>query len=197
MSPVTDYGHAVVTAEATIGIIGVALATGLMFAKASRAKASVLFSKAMVTHMMHGKRTLIFRVGNARGNDVVDATITVTALIDEVSPEGHHLRRLHDLKLVRERTPMFVLSWTVMHEVDESSPLYGCVWEGEETQVVSFIVTLTGHDGTYGDTIYARHNYYPKDIRHEHQFVDVISEIEGGRLLIDFEKFHDTEAIAA
>ncbi len=189
MSPTTAYGHAIVTIEAAAGMFGVALATGLLFAKASRARASVLFSNRCVITHLHGKPTLVLRVGNARGNDVVDATVSVTVLMDELSVEGHHLRRVRDLKLERSRTPIFVLSWVVMHVLNDNSPLRDVDWS--DPPPLTIIVTITGHDGTYNDTIYARHLYDQNHIVANHHFVDVISELEDGRMMIDYSKFHD------
>ncbi len=77
-----------------------------------------------------------------------------------------------------------------MHKVDEDSPLHGCAWG--KGGLIALTVTLTGHDGTYGQTTYARHIYYADDIRMGHRYVDVISELPDGRLMIDLEKFHDT-----
>ena len=125
MSPGSVYGNVVVTAEAAAGILGAAIATGVMFAKASRPSTSVLFSRPMVISPMHGIPTLRFRAGNARGNEVVEGQISVTAVMLQMTPEGQHLRRLVDLPLVRSRTPLFSLSWTVMHPIDEHSPLRG------------------------------------------------------------------------
>ncbi|MEM9071286.1 MAG: low temperature requirement protein A [Myxococcota bacterium] len=192
MSPGTTYGDLIVTLEAAVGMIGVAIVTGLVFSKASRPKASVLFSRCAVLTTMNGRRTLSFRVGNARGNEVVDASMAVTVIKDELSPEGHHFRRIHDLKLKRDRQPMFVLSWAVFHEIDEESPLCDVNWEDPEESLMGIIITLTGHDGTYGQTIYARHMYYAEDLRVGHRFVDVISQLDDGRLMIDYTKFHDT-----
>ena len=193
LSPGNAWGDAVVTAEAAVSLISVALATGLVFAKASRAKSSVLFSKPLLLTTMNGKPTLTFRVGNARGNEVIDASVTLTVLLEELTPEGHHLRRLHDLKLTRSRTPMFTLSWSVMHVIDDASPLKGMNFSAPDLPIVSVIATLVGHDGTYGQTIYARHMYNAEDIRAHHRFVDVISELEDGRLMIDYGRFHDVE----
>lgn len=191
ISPATEYGNVIVTIEAAFGMLFVALATGLTFAKVSRASASVLFSKSAVITRFHDIPTLIFRAGNARGNEIVDATMSVTALIEEISPEGHHMRRLHDLKLSRSRSPIFSMTWVVMHQIDESSPLHGCDFS-TNGNLLLLIVTMVGHDGTYGQTVYARHQYYPEDIRRGHQFVDVMSQLPDGRMLIDYEKFHNT-----
>ena len=194
LSPASAWANLVVTIEAVVGVLFVALATGLMLAKASRPQSSVLWSRRVVITRRNGRPVMMLRVANARGNDVVDATMSVSALMDEVSPEGHHMRRVLDLKLVRDRQPMFVLSFTAVHEIDESSPLCGLDWSRFSDGIGGLVVTLMGHDGTYGQTTYARHIYYPDDIMVGHRFVDVMSQLPDGRLMIDFELFHDTEA---
>lgn len=192
LAPATAYGNTIVAFEAAVGLLGVALVTGLMFAKASRPRASVLFSKHMVVTRRHGVPTLMFRVGNARGNDLIDANIHLTALFDEISPEGHHMRRIHDLSLARNHTPFFSLTWQVMHFLDENSPLRDQEWSADNPHLIALMVTLTGHDGTYGQTVYARHSYYPENVRVGHRFVDVTSELPDGRLMVDYHGFHDT-----
>ena len=192
MAPSTSYAHILVTIEALISILGVALATGLLFAKASRPRASVLFSKVAVIHVHDGQPTLSFRVGNARGNELVEASIRVSVACEEISREGHRMRRLHDLPLARDMTPLFVLSWTVMHRIDESSPFHGATAENLESRFISLIVMLTGHDSAFSQTTHTRMQYYPEDIRLNHRFVDVLSETEEGRAVLDFEHFHET-----
>ena len=193
MSPISTYAHTLVTIEAAISIISVALVTGLMFAKVSQPQAKVLFSEPLLLSTYDGKPALIFRVGNARGNEIVDAGLTVTLVRDEVSSEGEQMRKMVDMKLLRDRTPLFSLSWTVFHVIDEASPLYGLDAKKIETKDMRFlVVTLLGHDGTYGQTVYARHSYYPEDIREGHRFIDIDKELSDGRLLLDYSKFHDT-----
>jgi inward rectifier potassium channel len=193
ISPQTPYAHAIVTVEAAFGILGVALVTGLMFAKASRPRASVLFSRPALIATYNRKPALMFRVGNAKGNEIIEATIHVSALIDVDSPEGLKFRRLHDLTLVRDMTPLFALSWTVIHVIDESSPLHGLDPESIDKRLVSIVCTMTGHDGTYSSTVHARHLYYPEDVRFGHRFVDVISFLPDGRPMVDYDVFHQTE----
>ncbi|GEM_PF-127159 len=195
MSPGTLYGDVVVTAEAGVGILGVAVATGVMFAKASRPGTSILFSEPLVVSRMNGVPTLRFRAGNARGNEVVEGRISVTAIMIFVTDEGQHLRKLVDLPLVRSRTPMFSLSWTVMHPIDDQSPLRDCDLSDLGGRIFSFVVSFTGYDGTLAQTIHARHIYYPEDVRVGERFVDVISQLDDGRMLIDFTRFHDTEVV--
>jgi len=193
MAPASTWAHTLVTIEAALSLIAVALVTGLMFAKASRPQAGVLFSEPVIVAPRNGVLTLEFRAGNARGNDIVEATMRVTALLTEVSAEGQKLRRLHDLKLMRERTPLFVMSWSVFHTIDEDSPLYGMSPAFlQEQEGFLLVCTLTGHDTTYGQTTHARRVYHPEDFLFEHRFVDVISKLADGRLMVDYDKFHGT-----
>ncbi|MEZ4468328.1 MAG: ion channel [bacterium] len=190
LSPATPYGNLIVTLQAGLCLIMVALATGLMFAKASRPRASVMFSESIVLTTRFGKPTLMFRVGNARGNEIVDANLLVSVLCDEMTPEGDHMRRLYDLKLERSRQPFFRMTWSVMHVVDAESCLFGQA--GGTPTFIAIIAILTGHDGTYGQTVFARHQYTPDKLRVGHRFVDVISQLPDGRMMIDYERFHDT-----
>ncbi|HEX4338367.1 MAG TPA: low temperature requirement protein A [Polyangiaceae bacterium] len=193
LTPATPYGNLVVTAEAAVGLLAAAFATGLMFAKAARPHSGTLFSNVFVVTRRNGVPTVTFRVGNARGNDVVDASVTVTVLKSEVSQEGEQLRRMYELPLVRSRSPIFTMTWVVMHHVTDDSPLAGVNWLDPELSL-AIIVTIVGHDGTYGQTTYARHLYYPENARVGQRFVDVMSQLPDGRMAIDYSRFHDTVA---
>lgn len=193
LTPATNYANVVVAVEAFIGILGTAVVTGLVFAKASRPRASVLWSKAAVITVRNGQPTLMLRLGNARGNDVTDAEITVTALVEEVSSEGHSMRRLVDVELLRSRTPLFALSFTAMHVIDERSPLYCLLEDHESPKFMGLICILTGHDSTFATTVHSRTRYFRDQVRFSHRYVDVISTLPDGRLQVDYAKFDDTE----
>lgn len=90
-----------------------------------------------------------------------------------------------------------MLSWSVMHQIDADSPLAHVDWRRPlADQIALLVVTLTGHDGTYAQTIYARHVYYPEQIRYGHRFVDVIQTPKEGPILLDFTRFHETVVVA-
>ena len=193
LSPTSDFTNILVVLEAAIGIGSVALITGVMFTKASKPRPGIMFSRPIVVSTMNGKPTLAFRAGNTRGNEVVAAEISVSILKDEITIEGQHTRRIHDLQLVRSRSPFFVLSWVILHEINEQSPFYGLnTTEEIAKSILSLSCVLTGHDSTYGQTIYSRHVYYPEDIQIGARFVDVTSQLPDGRIVIDYGKFHDT-----
>ncbi len=192
LSPGTDYANVLVTCEAIIGIFGTAIATGLMFAKASRPRESILFSKPMLITTYHGERSLMFRVGNARGNEIVEASLSISAVADEVTKEGHKLVRMRDVKLMRSRSPLFTLTWQIQHIIDEESPFYGLTEENIMDKLRVVIVTMTGHDVTYGQTVHGRMLYYPEHFRFDHHVLDVISYLDDGQMMVDYDKFHKT-----
>jgi len=163
-----------------------------VFAKASRARSSVLFSERIVVTKKDGVPTLMLRVANARGNDLVEATMRISVLIEEQSPEGLTFRRLHDCRLLRSQTPLFSMSWTVFHPIEEDSPLYGMDEAEFHEDVLTMVATMTAHDSTFAQTTHARRQYFASDVDWDHRFEDVMSTSPEGRLILDFDKFHIT-----
>lgn len=172
-----------------------AMITGLMFARFSLPTARVLFSRVAVIYPYNGVPTLMFRIANQRHNWIVETQVKVTLLLNEkVSAERHSWRRLCDLKLVRAQTPMLALTWSVMHQIDESSPLYDWSVDNFEQlnhQEIRFFVTLTGLDETVSQTIHARHIYTLDNIVWNMRFVDVMFTSTDGQRYFDFSHFHD------
>lgn len=192
MWPATRYANLLVTAEVLLGMLTIALVTGLAFARFSRPTARVLFSRIAVIGPVNGQPTLSLRIANERRNQVVQAEVTLSLLRDEVTAEGHFLRRFYDLKLVRARTPVFAMTFVVMHPLDRDSPLYGATPETLAAQQAEIIATLTGTDATLSQTIHARASYLPDDILFDRRFGDIIGVTPDGRRAIDYARFHDT-----
>jgi inward rectifier potassium channel len=107
MSPATLYGNIVMTIEALVGLMLVAVAAGLMFARFSRPTARVVFSKVAVVALFNGVPTLSLRLANARRNQILDAQVSVTLVRDERTAEGEWMRRFYDLQLARQHSPIF------------------------------------------------------------------------------------------
>lgn len=195
MYPRTFYANAVVTIEAIIGLLGVAMITGLAFARFSMPTAKVLFSQVAVIAPFNGIPTLMFRTANERNNLILEAQIKVTLVRNEVSLEGQFMRREYDLNLVRNQTSIFALAWMVMHQIDERSPLYGLTAEDLAEAEAEFVVTLTGLDETVAQTIHARHSFVTKEILWNMWFVDILSKTPEGTHAIDYSRFHDVTPV--
>jgi len=191
MHPQTLYGHIIASIEIFVSVLSIALTTGVMFARFSRPRSRILFAQHAVVSPFDGQPTLMLRAANARQNVIVEASAHLRLLRDEVSSEGLRLRRIRDLALVRDQTPMFALSWTLMHAIDETSPLAGETRESLSAAQGMFVLTLTGIDETTGQDVTA-HATYPTDaLRWDHTFRDILGSDEDGNDLIDYTQFHE------
>jgi inward rectifier potassium channel len=198
MYPATRYGHVVVTVEALLGLMSVALMTGLTFAKFARPTARVLFSERFVVSRLNGVPHVMFRMANWRGNLIVEAQLHVVVLVEERTAEGETFRRPLELPLVRDRNATFILSWTAMHRVDEKSPFFGedplAKLRASNTQI---FLSLSGLDETMGQTIHARYTYSLDDCVVNARFADVIAPQPDGSRIVDYSRFHEVIALGA
>jgi inward rectifier potassium channel len=195
MHPETFYGHLIAMIEIFVGLMSLALITGLMFARFSRPRARFLFTKNGVVRPIAGKTTLIFRAANARQNIVQDASARLRMLRDEVTEEGYHIRRIVDLPLLRSEHPMFALGWTIMHVIDDASPLRGETAESLSNTSATFVLSVSGTDENTGQTLMARGEYASGDICWNATFHDILQEEPDGTLHVDYSKFHDIDPL--
>jgi inward rectifier potassium channel len=194
MSPGTFYGHCVATAEIITGMMSMAVITSLVFARFSKPTARILFSRVAVITPYDGVPTLIFRVANQRRSYILEATASLVLIRDEETAEGHSLRRFYDLKLERSRSPVFALSWQIMHRIDEKSPLHGVNAAAIEEGDMRLGVTISGVDETFAAGITARYNYGHEEILFGRRFVDIFTEGDHpDHLYIHIERFHELQ----
>lgn len=185
-------GNMIATAETVFGMLTVALSAGVVFARVSRPTARMMFSEIAVIGLRNGKQTLLFRIANRRRNQIVEAEIHVAILRRERTEEGEEIRRFYDLKLERSRSPIFALSWTVLHTIDADSPLYGTTKESLRAEEAEIICSIAGIDETFAQTVHARYGYAVDDIRWNTRFADIMLQNDDGSRSIDFRRFHDT-----
>jgi inward rectifier potassium channel len=189
--PNSLYAHVLVTIEVFLGLIGVAMITGLIFARFSLPTARVLFSRVAIISPFDGVPTLMFRVANERNNFILESQVRVSLLLSrQETKEGHDIRRLYDLKLVRSETPVFNFSWMVMHQIDETSPLYGMNQKSLEDLEPVIIVTLTGMDDTVAQIIHTQNIYSVHQILWNVRFANVMTVDENGQRYVDYSHFH-------
>lgn len=193
LTPAGTYANLLVTLEAFLGLMGFAMATGIVFAKFARPSARVLFSRVcVVDHWQHGERALKFRMANGRANQIAEATVTVNLVWNELLDDGSRFRRFHELKLIRHRTPMFAMTWTAVHPLDEDSPLAGMNRQDLERVEAELLISISGIDETFAQNVQARRAYVPAEIIWDAQFADVITIGADGKRYIDYARMHDT-----
>lgn len=193
IAPRSLYCNLLVTVEIFVGLFQLAIATGLMFARVSRPTARIMFSDVAVVTELDGCPTLMFRAANRRRNRILEAEVSVSVVMDRRSSEGHSLRSFQDLKTIRPRSPLFILSWQVMHRIDEDSPLFGETPESLMDKHAEIVVIMRGLDETFASTIHARASYVPREILWGRRLVDIFSRDTNGQRVIDFTHFHAVE----
>ena len=196
MAPRTLPANVLMSAEAFLGLIGLAVTTGVVYARFARPTARVVFSRQAVIRPWEGVPSLLFRMGNARGNQIVEARVRVTLLSDERTAEGETIRRVHDLRLARSEQSMFALTWMVVHPIGEDSPLRGETPESLRARRGDIVVSLTGLDDALSQTVHARHVYTADQIAWNSRHADVMSSRPDGTQVIDYRRFHETELLA-
>lgn len=190
LTPGTTYAHVLVTLEALVNVLLMAMATGLVFARFATPRARVLFSDKAVVDLRGEQPVFAFRLANERSNHIVEARINVTLARNVEEPDGSRFRRLIDVPLRRSMTPLFQLGWVVFHDIDEASPLRHDSLPTLLRDEASIIVTLTGVDDTLAEPIHARHAYNADDLIWNAHFADTF-RMEDDKRIVDYGRFHD------
>jgi inward rectifier potassium channel len=189
--PVSTYVNLIVTGESLVGLLFVALSTGLAFARFSRSSARIRFSELITVHSYNGQPTLSFRLANERQNNLLDARLKVFLALEESTEEGHVMRRMHPINLQRDQSLSFLLTWTAMHVIDGTSPLHNLTSPDLIATHAEILVAFSGVDETLERPVHARYSYSADQIHFHECFVDML-EGSGDQHLIDWSNFDQT-----
>jgi inward rectifier potassium channel len=189
--PLGSAANAVVTVESIVSLFFVALMTGIVFARFSRPTAALLFSDVAVVAPYQGKTGFMFRITNARSNQLMELKAKV--LFSRLDSKG---RRYDQLKLERTRVVFFPLSWTIVHPITEDSPLWGCSHEDLVRQDAEFLILLSGIDETFAQLVHARSSYKPDEIAFGRRFTNIYNPVHSdGTISIDVSRLSETEDV--
>ncbi|MFC4636840.1 ion channel [Deinococcus hohokamensis] len=181
-----------VTFEAFVGLLGVALATGMLFARFSRPRHRLLFSRCAVVAPYRGGWGLMFRLVNAQRTQVIEVEAEVTvAYFKQVEEQA--VRHFARLKLERDSVTFFPLAWTVVHPIDENSPLWQVTPEGLRAAGTEVMVSIRGLDDAVYDPVRARTSYQADAIRWHTRFSDLYLRRPGHPVSIDVRRLSETE----
>lgn len=195
------YGHIVpaslgasllMTLESLFGLFGVALTTGLVFARFARPTAKILFSREAVVAPYRGGRGLMFRIANQRSTQLIElqATVVFSRMVHE---DGRSLRRFYALPLERTQVVFFPLAWTIVHPIDDKSPFAELTPEDCRRDDAEVLVLLKGIDETFSQTVHTRSSYRSDEIAWGRKFVDIYRRRDGSIAGIDLGRLSETE----
>ena len=188
MAPASTYGHVVTAIEIVFGMAFTAIFTGLLFVRFSKPKARILFADKAVVTSHNGRPTLMVRLANGRLTMLTHAVADLAMLVLEVSDEGHAFRRVQDLRLQRGSLPIFPLTWTLMHVIDETSPLFGLGPKELEAQQVRIFVAVEARDAGLGALVQDLGAFEHHQVRFGMRYSDAVSLDEAGRTTADLSR---------
>ena len=192
ISPSSMAANVLVTIESLVGLMGFAIVTGIVFARFSRPTAEVIFSHRAMIAPYRGMSGFMFRIANARTNQLISVEAVVNLGRMEET-DGQSKRAFYTLELERRKVQFFPLHWVVVHPIDENSPLYGWTAERLAASDAEFTILLTATDETYAQTVHARSSYKPLEIVWAAKFVDMFLPSDDGVVTVDLGKIHNIE----
>ena len=192
LAPSDHLSNAIVAVESFYGIMLTALITGVFFARFSTPSARVIFSKVALVTDHDGHRVFMFRMANERTTAIVEATVRLYLTREEKLANGEVMRRVHDLHVKRSTSPVFALSFLVVHVIDEKSPLFKVTARDLRETETNIVVTFTGIDDQLASSVHSRYMWTWNDILFERKFVDLFARDARGQRVLDLGPMHDT-----
>jgi inward rectifier potassium channel len=194
--PVGVPANLLVTIEALLNIVGVALATGVIFARFSRPSSRIIYSRNAIVAPYRGLTGLEFRIANGRRSQLID--VQVQAILTKIErTDGSSLRKFYELSLERNRVVFFPLSWTVVHPIDSQSPLWGVTRKDLIDGDAELLVLLIATDETVSQTVHSRSSYRADEIVWGVKFANMFMRTEAeGIIGMNLSQIHDVEPAA-
>jgi len=193
--PIGVVANTLVTIEALLNIVGVALATGVIFARFSRTSARIIYSRNAIVAPYRGKTALEFRIANARSSQLID--VQVQAILTKIEQvDGTPIRKFYELELERNRVVFFPLSWTVVHPITPASPMWGLAHDDFTKSDAELLVLLIGTDETISQTVHSRSSYQADEIVWGAKFANMFMRTESeGIIGMHLNRIHEIELL--
>ncbi len=190
MAPSTAYGHIVSAVEIVTGTAFTAIVTGVLFVRFSRPKAKIAFAEDAVIAMRNGKPTLMVRLASGRMSIMTSANARLFVLLAENTDEGDSFRRIHDLHLVQPHLPLFAMPWTLMHTIDETSPLFGKDGPTLIAGGARLFLTLEARDQALNAVVQDMKNYTADHILFGMRYADAVTLDAAGHAIADLSRMN-------
>ncbi len=195
VNPVGHLGSSVAAIESMMGLLGFALATGLLYGRFSRPVAKILFSQNALIAPYRDGTALMFRIANKKKGEFAEpeATVTIAYVIEE---NGKQVRKFNNLNLEISHINILTATWTIVHPIDENSPLIEWSLDdfaGNQSEVLVF---LKGYDETFAQTVHSRFSYRHHEIIYGAKFNSAVDPGPDGSTIVALDHINDYEKVA-
>jgi inward rectifier potassium channel len=196
VSPVSILAGAVSSLEALSGLMGIAVGTGLLYGRFSRPRSRVIFSKVSVVLPYRDGFAWMFRLVAPHRHALLEAKVQVLCSWVEEDEAGNRMRRYRDLRLERDEVHFLPMNWTLVHAIEDDSPLVGLTAADLLRQRVEVMVLFRAFDESYGQQVFARRSWTAEEILFGRKFVPMLFPDPSGAMDVDVAKLHETETVA-
>jgi inward rectifier potassium channel len=194
ISPSGLEASAVAALESLFGLLAFALATGLLYGRFSRPTAKILFSENAVIAPYREGKAFMFKIANARTNPLIEVEASMFIAYDEMV-NGKSIRRFQAMKAELSKISFLALSWTIVHPVNDESPLNGISEDDLKTMNAEIFILLKAVDDTYAQQVHARSSYRAEDIIWNAKFRNIIEQTSDGKMAIDINRINEYEMV--
>lgn len=196
ISPSSHTASSIAALESMIGVLGYALATGLLYGRFSRPKVRLLFSENAIIAPFKDGKAFQFRIANKMRNSQIsdmECRVTLAKLENE---NGVMIRRFRPLELELKKIVFFPMTWTINHPIDENSPLWGMTEKDLIESDAEFMILLNGFDDTFAQTVNTRYSYTHEEVIYGAKFISVFGQNKNGQVVQDLNKISQFEKVA-
>ena len=165
-----------------VGLLGFALATGVLYGRFSRPSAKVIYSTNLLIAPYKEGQALMFRIANARKNELIEVELEVVMAIN-VNEGATSNRRFYNLELERKRINFFPLTWTIVHPLDDNSPIKDLTVADFEEGDAEIFIYIKAFDDTYAQTVHSRYSYMTTEIVSNAKFVNIMEQTANGTII--------------
>ena len=191
ISPMNDATSLISSFEAMLGLMGFALATGVLYGRFSKPTAKIKFSTKAIVGPYKNMNGFMVRIVNRRQNQLIEVSAELFMVWYEASDELERRQRFQKLPLERDSISLFPLNWTIVHPINEESPLLGKDLETLEKLNAEFLILIKGFDDTFSQVVHARRSYKCKELNWGAKFKSVYHTNDRGITILEIDKIDE------
>ncbi|WP_282122210.1 ion channel [Algibacter mikhailovii] len=180
--------------EAFVGLMFFAFTTGLLYGRFSKPRAAIRFSEDLVFRDFGDHKAVMFRIENNRKSTMIDPKVSVTLSLSKKNKRGEYNNEFYDLKLERETIKFLPTTWTVVHEINKDSPLFGIPENDLIEQQGEILIMVSYYDESFNQVVHQMYSYLLADIRLHYKFIKAYYYNENGEMILDHKLFDRIES---
>lgn len=180
--------------EAFVGLMFFAFTTGLLYGRFSKPRAAIRFSEDLVFRDFGDHKAVMFRIENNRKSTMIDPKVSVTLSLSKKNKRGEYNNEFYDLKLERETIKFLPTTWTVVHEINKDSPLFGIAENDLIEQQGEILIMVSYYDESFNQVVHQMYSYLLADIRLHYKFIKAYYYNENGEMILDHKLFDRIES---